>query len=178
MRKILFSLLILFALSIAVIFGIKYLNETMFVDFNHGFILTDMKDWKTIPPKEGAYKSLVIVENNTIISYADIRFIKKQKILDEATHVRVAKESCQIWAGEENIVSKNIEITEFKKDKSVAVKCTAEAIGAVSKLPVIITMYSFFGLKDNVLVITTSYLKGNDLGELKVQKLIQGLRIL
>lgn len=176
MSKILFTVLILLALFIAFIFGIKYLNEAVFVDFSHGFILTDIKGWKAIPPKEGAYKSLATSKDNIIISYADIRFIKKGKILDERTMVRIAKEECQNSTNEPNITSKNAEVEEFQKNGSTVVKCNVEGLGVVNKLPTIITMYSFFGSKDNVLVITTSYPKGNNLEEIKAQRLIDGLK--
>jgi len=169
--------MILSGLFIALIFGIRYLNEAMFVDFSHGFILTDIKGWKMIPPKEGAYKSLVAAQDDIIISYADIRFIKKEKILDDATMVRITKESCRDLLNEPNITSRDIEITEFKKDKSTVVKCAAEGVGVVNKLPTIVTMYSFFGLKDSVLVITTSYPKGDNFEEAKAERLIQGLKI-
>ncbi|HLB51581.1 hypothetical protein A3F07_01615 [candidate division WWE3 bacterium RIFCSPHIGHO2_12_FULL_38_15] len=172
MNKFLLAVLLLIAIS----YGAWYLNKSVHIDINHKFILTNFSAWEEVPRKSGAYKSFATHKDGIINSYADIRFLKKEKTLSETTHIKSAKEECQNLANEPQVTSYTIDVSEFKKDNSVVVMCRGEGIGTVTKLPTTVTMYSFFGLEDEILILSTSYPSNNTTEEINENNLIDGFR--
>ncbi|EKD95710.1 MAG: hypothetical protein ACD_24C00375G0002 [uncultured bacterium] len=171
MNKLLIAVLIIIVIS----YGAWYLNKSNHLDINYRFILKNFNNWEEIPRNLGAYKSFATHKDDNMISYADIRFIKKEKSLGNKTMIDMTKMECQNLAKEPSITSYTIEVSEFKKDESTVVVCTGDGISGVNKLPTTITIYYFFGLEDDILMLTTYYPSGNNTEKMNVKNLIDGI---
>ena len=75
MNKFLIAVLIIIIIS----YGAWYLNKSNHIDINYRFIITNFNGWEEIPRKLGAYKSFATKNDTILVSYADIRLLKKEK---------------------------------------------------------------------------------------------------
>ncbi|OGC50985.1 MAG: hypothetical protein A2857_00285 [Candidatus Levybacteria bacterium RIFCSPHIGHO2_01_FULL_36_15] len=172
MNKFLIAVLIIIIIS----YGAWYLNKSNHIDINYRFIITNFNGWEEIPRKLGAYKSFATKNDTILVSYADIRLLKKEKSLSEATMKEISKEECQNLVNEPYITSNEMETSEFKKDESTVIMCRGEGMGTTNKVPTIITIYYFFGLNNDILIFTTSYPRDNKTEKIYEKNLIDGFR--
>jgi hypothetical protein len=172
MKNFLIFLVILAIFSILA-FSFK---DKIYIDLQNQFMLTNTTGWKQIAPKENAYKSFVTLDGNVIVSYSDIRFLPKPKLLNDEKMMEIEKESCEeattVPPGKFSVL-----VDEFPQSMIKGYKCQREGVAEVTKAQTIITSYSIHNLKDKILIITTSYPKDNGLEKVKVENFIESLII-
>jgi hypothetical protein len=159
-----------------------YLNKnltgnTKLTDSKFEFQFSDTKGWKKIPPKEGSYISLATVDqNNTVISYADVRPLVIEnfppKIKEEVDKLcrEVTKDMSPQNLKTEEITINNI--SEFK--------CEYEVFGPNINETLISSQYTLYNSvgKKYGYIITTSYPKKSADEASKVIQLIEGFSAL
>lgn len=154
-----------------------YLDRSTIIDLEHHFMITDINGWQKVAPQESANWSLATISNNIIESYADVRYIPKEKDLAESTMIEIMRKTCNNLAQMEDMNATNIEMSEFKKDNAVVLKCASEIHSEKDSTRLQSWQYAYFGSKNEIVIVTTSYPIENTIEEMKVRKLIDGVKI-
>lgn len=170
---------LIFIVFILAISGtVFYLNKNLIgndklIDSKFEFQFSNTKGWKKIPPKEGSYISLVTVnQNNTVISYADVRPLIMQnfppKVKEEID--KLCKEVTK------DVNPQNLRTEEIIINNMSGFKCEYEVFGPNINEALINSQYTFYNSvgKKYGYIITTSYLQKSIDEANKVNQLIQG----